>query len=169
MPPQRPFICHDHSCITSSWTTIRRHFSPHCASKRRRRGNQSGESLDGATVPPESVPRIIISLSSFTLDHSVLAISRVIKTEPSGSQTPEPEASDFKKKVSLNNSSFFFALIQQDGLIACYSRGILLRNLPRIRQRLCGSTYNARSSGRYSQGQRVFYNWTHPHQPFLVQ
>ena len=137
--------------------------------KGRRRGNQSGERMDGASVPRVSASNI--SLSSFTLDHSVLAISRIIKTEPSGSQTPEPEASDFKKKVSINNSSFFlfFALIQQGGLIACYSRGILLRNLPRIRQRSCGSTYNARSSGRYSQGQRVFYNWTHPHHPFLAQ
>lgn len=99
------------------------------------------------------------SISVLILDHSVVAISRAINTERSSSQIPEPEASDLRRKASVK---FSFFLVHQGGLTACHSRGILLRNLPRIRQRSCGSTYNARSSSRYSQSQCVSSNETHP-------
>jgi len=44
------------------------------------------------------------SLSSLILDHLVLAISKVTKTEPSSSKTPESEALDFRDKASVKTS-----------------------------------------------------------------
>ena len=116
-----PLIRRDYPCTTSSWTAICRRFSLYAHKK----GEDAVINLAKAWMERLSLPSQFSHNSLFLLlipDHSVLAISGVIKAEPNSSQTSEHEASNFRKKVSVKNSfflsSFFSKLRLLDSLLS---------------------------------------------------